>query len=56
MEGALPLDVPMTVDLKVGSDWERMDRYDQAADGTWQRVARAPEPEPDEPALIEVGA
>jgi hypothetical protein len=26
MEGALPLDVPLTVDLKVGTDWDRMDR------------------------------
>jgi DNA polymerase-1 len=24
MEGALPLDVPLTVDLKTGDDWERM--------------------------------
>jgi DNA polymerase-1 len=24
MEGALPLDVPLTVDVKVGDDWERM--------------------------------
>ena len=26
MEAALPLDVPLTVDLKVGTDWDRMDR------------------------------
>jgi DNA polymerase-1 len=24
MEGALPLDVPLTVDIKVGRDWESM--------------------------------
>jgi DNA polymerase-1 len=24
MEGALPLDVPLTVDVKVGTDWESM--------------------------------
>ena len=24
MEGALPLDVPLTVDIKVGDDWEGM--------------------------------
>ena len=24
MEGALPLDVPLTVDVKVGDDWEAM--------------------------------
>jgi DNA polymerase-1 len=24
MEGALPLDVPLTVDVKVGDDWESM--------------------------------
>ena len=24
MEGALPLDVPLTVDIKVGDDWESM--------------------------------
>jgi DNA polymerase-1 len=24
MEGALPLDVPLTVDIKVGNDWESM--------------------------------
>ena len=27
MEGALPLDVPLEVDLKVGANWEQMDRY-----------------------------
>jgi hypothetical protein len=24
MEGALPLDVPLTVDVKIGDDWESM--------------------------------
>jgi DNA polymerase-1 len=54
MEGALPLDVPLTVDLKVGADWEAMDRY-QPADGGWRRVPRrAEEAEVEEPALAEV--
>jgi DNA polymerase-1 len=56
MEGALPLDVPLTVDLKVGVDWEQMDRYEPMADGGWHRVPRPAEAEPelDEPVLIEV--
>ena len=35
MEGALPLDPPLEVALKVGTDWETMDRYlrDDAARG-----------------------
>jgi DNA polymerase-1 len=37
MEGALPLDVPLTVDLKVGTDWDRMDRL-VAADGGYRVV------------------
>ena len=37
MEGALPLDPPLEVDLKVGTDWGNMDRY-VPADGTWRRV------------------
>ena len=41
MEGALPLAVPLTVELKVGSDWERMDRLERAADGEWTRVSRS---------------
>jgi DNA polymerase-1 len=45
MEEALPLDVPLTVDLKVGTDWEQMDRYEQA-DGGWRRVRRGGEAEP----------
>jgi DNA polymerase-1 len=38
MEGALPLDVPLTVDLKVGADWDRMDRLVPADDGGYQVV------------------
>jgi DNA polymerase-1 len=53
MEGALPLDVPLTVDLKVGDNWEEMDRLEASPDGAWQRVGAAPEPEPDE-ALADV--
>ncbi len=41
MEGALPLDVPLEVDLKVGSDWEGMDRYLRDGDATWQRVPKS---------------
>jgi DNA polymerase-1 len=41
MESALPLDVPLEVDLKVGSNWESMDRYLPAADGVWQRVPKS---------------
>jgi len=41
MEGALPLDPPLTVDLKVGTDWEQMDRYERADDGAWRRVPRS---------------
>ncbi|HEY7738586.1 MAG TPA: DNA polymerase I [Candidatus Limnocylindria bacterium] len=37
MEAALPLDVPLTVDLKVGSDWDRMDRL-VADDGGYRVV------------------
>jgi len=37
MEGALPLDVPLEVDLKVGSNWEEMDRYERDAAGEWRR-------------------
>jgi DNA polymerase I-like protein with 3'-5' exonuclease and polymerase domains len=41
MEGALPLDVPLEVDLKVGANWEEMDRYEpDGADG-WRRVPRS---------------
>ena len=39
MEGALPLDVPLEVDLKVGENWEQMDRY-LRSDGAWRRVPK----------------
>ena len=45
MESALPLDVPLTVDLKVGTNWEQMDRLEETEAGVWQRVGAAPEPE-----------
>ena len=41
MEGALPLDVPLEVDLKVGADWEGMDRYLHDESGTWRRVPKS---------------
>jgi DNA polymerase-1 len=31
MEAALPLDVPLTVDVRVGDDWERMTPLERAA-------------------------
>ena len=40
MEGALPLDIPLLVDLKVGQNWEQMDRYQQM-DGEWRRVPKS---------------
>ncbi|MDQ2854571.1 MAG: DNA polymerase I [Chloroflexota bacterium] len=56
MESALPLDVPLTVDLKVGADWEQMDHLEPLPDGGWRRVAPpADEVELDEPVLAEVG-
>jgi DNA polymerase-1 len=55
MEGALPLDVPLTVDLKVGDNWEEMDRLEASPDGGWQRVGAAPEPEVED-VLVEVDA
>jgi DNA polymerase-1 len=39
MEGALPLDPPLEVELKVGTDWEGMDRY-LREEGTWRRVPK----------------
>ena len=39
MEGALPLDPPLEVALKVGTDWETMDRYVRE-DDTWRRVPK----------------
>ena len=41
MRTALPLDVPLEVDLKVGQNWEQMDRYERSADGGWRRVAKS---------------
>ncbi|HEX6139266.1 MAG TPA: DNA polymerase I, partial [Candidatus Limnocylindria bacterium] len=41
MEGALPLDPPLEVDLKVGTDWENMDRYLPGEDGGWRRVPKS---------------
>jgi DNA polymerase-1 len=41
MEGALPLDPALEVDLKVGTDWENMDRYLRAEDGSWRRVPKS---------------
>lgn len=40
MEGALPLDVPLEVDLKVGTNWEQMDRYERVG-GEWRRVPKS---------------
>jgi DNA polymerase-1 len=40
MEGALPLDPALEVALKVGTDWENMDRYVHADDG-WRRVPKS---------------
>jgi len=55
MEGALPLDVPLTVELKVGADWDEMDRYQPGPDKSWVREPRPEAEENDEPALAEVG-
>jgi DNA polymerase-1 len=41
MESALPLDIPLEVDLKVGTNWEEMDRYLRDDDGAWRRVPRS---------------
>ena len=41
MEGALPLDPPLEVALKVGTDWENMDRYLRADSGEWRRVPKS---------------
>jgi len=57
MEGALPLDVPLTVDLKVGVDWQDMDRYESTDEGGWRRVPRKAEFDEADLALPEpVGA
>ncbi|HET7581931.1 MAG TPA: DNA polymerase I [Candidatus Limnocylindria bacterium] len=39
MEGALPLDPPIEVSLKVGTDWETMDRYVRE-EGAWRRIPK----------------
>jgi DNA polymerase-1 len=39
MEGALPLDPPLEVALKVGTDWETMDRYVRE-EATWRRIPK----------------
>ncbi|HEX6473640.1 MAG TPA: DNA polymerase I [Candidatus Limnocylindria bacterium] len=39
MEGALPLDPALEVALKVGTDWETMDRY-VSEDGGWRRIPK----------------
>jgi DNA polymerase I-like protein with 3'-5' exonuclease and polymerase domains len=41
MEGALVLDVPLDVDLKVGDDWERMDRLEPIEGGGFRRVPKS---------------
>jgi DNA polymerase-1 len=41
MEGALPLDPALEVALKVGTDWETMDRYVRADSGDWRRVPKS---------------
>jgi hypothetical protein len=56
MEAALPLDVPLEVDLKVGENWEQMDRYERLDDGTWSRVAKSAVEEAHEAADEEVAA
>ena len=40
MEAALPLDIPLEVDMKVGTNWEQMDRYLASEDGTWLRLEK----------------
>jgi DNA polymerase I len=56
MEAALPLDVPLEVDLKVGANWEQMDRYEPAGDGSWRRVPKTAVDEARERAEEEVAA
>ena len=41
MESALPLDIPLEVDLKVGANWEQMDRYLLSDAGEWYRVEKS---------------
>src|SRR3989442_15828684 len=40
MEAALPLDIPLEVDMKVGTNWEQMDRYLPSEDGAWHRLEK----------------
>jgi DNA polymerase-1 len=55
MEGALPLDVPLLVDLKVGENWEQMDRYEHV-DGAWRRRPKSAGEVAQEEAEEEVAA
>ncbi|HJP71197.1 MAG TPA: DNA polymerase I [Candidatus Limnocylindria bacterium] len=55
MEAALPLDVPLLVDLKVGQNWEQMDRY-LPVEGGWQRVPKSAGQVAQEEAEEEVAA
>ena len=41
MRAALPLDVPLEVDLKFGENWEQMDRYLEDDAGSWRRVPKS---------------
>jgi DNA polymerase-1 len=41
MESALPLEPSLDVALKVGTDWENMDRYSRSDEGTWRRVPKS---------------
>jgi hypothetical protein len=50
MEGALPLDVPLTVDVKVGDDWESMTPLTRA-DAIAAEADEAPDEAPVAPAL-----
>jgi DNA polymerase I len=50
MEGALPLDVPLTVDIKVGDDWESMTPLTRA-DAILAEADEAPDEAPVAPAL-----
>ncbi len=43
MEAALPLDVPLTVDLKVGENWEEMELLEPSEGGEWRRVTHTAE-------------
>jgi hypothetical protein len=56
MKGALPLDVPLEVDLKVGQNWEAMDRYVRSDDGAWRRIPKSAEAVAREEAEEEVAA